>query len=198
METITIEKIIKFDSEIDSINNIEINDELRYSLKEDDSYATGLITLSGSVNTLLGKKEFKDDVDVDIYAPFDKKLDKENFKIKVKDYSYVVKNNNLIIYMILQFDGIIDNTVINNQTILEEINTLNEINEDSDSSTREESKNEINIVEPVKLVEEVKEVKQEKVNIIESKKIDKINDNWSKDLFKLNDTNVIFHKYKLK
>ena len=25
-----------------------------------------------------------------------------------------------------------------------------------------------------------------------------INDNWSKDLFKLNDSNVIFHKYKLK
>ena len=82
METITIEKIIKFDSEIDGINIIEINDELRYSLKEDESHATGIIEVSGSVNTLLGKKEFKDDVDVDIYAPFDKKLDKENFKLK--------------------------------------------------------------------------------------------------------------------
>ena len=138
METITIEKNVKFDSEIDGINIIEINDELRYSLKEDESHATGIIEVSGSVNTLLGKKEFKDDVDVDIYAPFDKKLDKENFKLKVKDYSYVVKNNNLIIYMILQFDGILDNTTINNQNILEEINTLNEINDDDQLSIREE------------------------------------------------------------
>ena len=107
METITIEKIIKFDSEIDSIESINVNDELRYTLNNEESYAKGYISITGSVNTLLGKSDFQEEVDVDIYAPFDKKIDKDKFKIKVKDYSYVVKNRNLTIYLVLQFDGII-------------------------------------------------------------------------------------------
>ena len=84
METITIEKIIKFENVIDSISYINVNDELRYTILEDNTHATGKILLSGNVNTLLGEKTFNEEVDVDIYAPFDKKLDNENFKIMVK------------------------------------------------------------------------------------------------------------------
>lgn len=191
METITIEKNIKFDNTIDSIESISVDNELRYDLLEDDTYAKGKININGSVNTLIGKNEFNEDVDVDIYAPFDKKLDKENFEIKVKDYSYVVNNKNLIVYIVLQINGIINEEKNENTSILEEMNTINEINEEETSSRSEE-------VEDVKIIEEVKEVKQNKVNIKENNKKDEISSNWSSDMFKLNDSYVIFHKFKLK
>ena len=193
METITIEKIIKFDNSIDSIESISVDNELRYDLLEDDTYAKGKISINGNVNTLLGKKDFNEDVDVDIYAPFDKKLDKENFKIKVKDYSYVVNNKNLIVYIILEIDGIINSEMNNNSTLIEEMNTLNEINEE-ESMNRSES----NTKEEVKVIEEIKEVKQDKVFIKENNKKDEISSNCSNDMFKLNDSYVIFHKFKLK
>lgn len=194
METITIEKNVKFDSEIDSIDIINVNDELRYILKDDETHATGVIELSGIVNTLIGKKEFNEEVDVDIYAPFEKKLDKENFKLRVKDYSYVVKNNNLTIYLVLNLEGIIDKEDDNSKSLLDEMNTLNVIN-DNNELLREEI---IDNTEEVKIIEEVKEVKQENLNIINNNVKEEINHNWSKDLFKLNDSYVIFHKFKIK
>ena len=194
METITIEKNVKFDSEIDSIDIINVNDELRYILNDDETHATGVIELSGIVNTLIGKKEFNEEVDVDIYAPFEKKLDKENFKLKVKDYSYVVKNNNLTIYLVLNLEGIIDEEEDNSKSLLDEMNTLNVIN-DNNELLREER---IDHTEEVKIIEEVKEVKQENLNIINNNVKEEINHNWSKELFKLNDSYVIFHKFKIK
>lgn len=191
METITIEKIIKFENSIDSIESISINNDLRYDLLEDDSYAKGKINLKGTVNTILGKKDFNEDVDVDIYAPFDKKLDKDSFNISVKDYSYVVNNKNLLVYIVLQIDGIINEEKNENTSIVEEMNTLNEINEE-ETMIRNEP------VEEVKIIDEVKEVKQSNVNIKENHKKEEITCNWSNDLFKLNDSYVIFHKFKLK
>ena len=145
---------------------------------------------------MLGIKDFKEDVDVDIYAPFDSKIDKNNFKIKVKDYSYFVKNNKLSVYIVLQFDGIIKDTNNNNQSLIEEINNLNEIN-DEKTSLREEVL-EVEEKEDVKIMEQIKDVKEEKFNIVENKEKDKVSNNWSKDLFKLNDSYAIFHKFKLK
>lgn len=192
MEKITIEKIIKFDNVIDSIENISVNNELRYNLLEDDTHATGKINLSGTVNTLVGKENFNEDVDVDIYAPFDKKLDKELFKIKVKDYSYVVNNKSLLVYMVLEIEGIVNEEKTSNQELIEEMNTLNEINEE-EKMVREEE-----VVDDVKIIEEVKEVKQNKVNIIDNNKKEEISSSWANDVFKLNDSYVIFHKFKLK
>lgn len=190
METITIEKIIKFENEIDSIDIINIDDELRYNFVEQDSHAQGNLLISGSVNTLLGRKDFKEEVDVDIYAPFEKKIDKDNFKIKVKDYSYMVKNKSLIVYIILQFEGIIDNSNSTNESIVEEMNKLNEINEE-ETLIRNENK-------VIEIIEEVKEVKSNNKKIIEKENKEEVKNSWSKDLFKLNDSNVIFHKFKLK
>ena len=189
METITIEKVIKFDSIIDSIDNVSVNDELRYELSEENTHANGLILISGSVNTLTGKKDFNEEVDVDIYAPFEKELDKDNFKITVKDYSYVVSNKNLIMYLVLQIQGIKDAISKENNELVEEMNTLNEINDESTNKR---------VVEEVKVIEEVKEVNKQKVNIKESETKEEITKSWSNDLFKLDNSYVIFHKFKSK
>ena len=121
-------------------------------------------------------------------------------EIKVKDYTYIVKNNNLIVYFILQIDGIIDdlqNNKSNNKSILEEINELNEINEDI-SMIRENQTEDLSKVEEAKIVEEIIEVNKDCINIVENKKMAVINNNWSNDLFKLNDSYAVFHKFKLK
>ena len=62
------------------------------TVKKKNYYSTWSKAKTVKVKAGSAKNEFNEDVDVDIYAPFEKKLDKENFEIKVKDYSYVVNN----------------------------------------------------------------------------------------------------------
>ena len=191
MEKITIEKILKFDNTIDSISIINIDDNLRYNVLDDNTHAEGKLLISGSLNTIIGPKEFNEDIDVDIYAPFDKKLDKDNFKIKVIDYTYEVKNKSLIIYITLKIEGIIDSIMKeqkSNESIIDEINMLNEINDEVET---------VNSVrnEEVKVIEEIKEIKSNNVNIIENQASN--NNINTSGLVNMNSSYVIFHKFKV-
>ena len=199
METITIEKVIKFDNIIDSIESVQVNNDLRYELLDDNTHAKGTINLTGSVNTILGQKDFFEDVDVDVYAPFDKIIDGSNFKMSVKDYSYMVNQQNLIVYLVIDLDGIIDRQDIdvnnndnnmtnenivteNNENVVESINTLNEINDNNETTIKEEV--------------EVRNVKEEcNVTIKENTDNESINPSWATDLFKLSDNYTVFMKF---
>lgn len=181
MEKITIEKIIKLDGLIDSIEYLSIKDELKYDFDDDNSHATGKIFIDGSVNTVNGLKEISEEVEVDIYAPFEKQIDKENFKIEVMDYSYKVNNQNLIVYLVLSLDGFKELEIyqenekedsVDNSEVIEQINNLNEIKE------------------------EVREKKE--VNIVKSESVDDhIDNSWATDLFSLSSNNTTFMKVKL-
>ncbi|MCI5744785.1 MAG: hypothetical protein MR270_00640 [Erysipelotrichaceae bacterium] len=208
METITIEKVIKFENVIDSIDSLVVNNDLRYQLEDDDTHATGKINLTGSVNTVLGRKDFNDDVDIDIYAPFEKKLSKDNFKIEVKDYSYMVNQHNLIVYLVLSINGIISqDEKVNNQEnkeekedkenseILDSINNLNEINQGEDRKIpfmpTLSNKND-NIIESQTKENNKKE--ECKVNIKDNENKEIIDSTWATDLFKLTDNYSLFMK----
>ena len=146
METITIEKVLMFDSIIDSIEYINVGENIKYDIDDDDTHCEATLSLKGKVNTLLGEKNIDEDIDVDIYAPFEKKLDKNDFKIEVKDYSYMINQQKLIIYVILNLHGIkedvkfdvedeveyIEQENTNNNEIIDSINNVkidqNEIN----------------------------------------------------------------------
>lgn len=191
MEKITIEKVIEFDSIIDSIEHVSIDDNIKYKIDEDDTHCEATLYIKGKVNTLLGVKEFNEDVDVDIYAPFDKKLDKDDFNIEVKDYSYNINQKKLIVYIILYLHGIkeikvedehdedekimIEDINVENETtsVVDDINSVNEINEE----VRVENKENTN------------------VKIVEDNVVEEMNKSWASDLFDLTDNYSLFMKF---
>jgi hypothetical protein len=193
MEKITIEKIIEFDSLIDSIEYVNIDDKINYLIDEDDTHCQATLYLLGKVNTLLGNKEFNEKVDVDIYAPFEKKLDKENFKIEVKDYSYNIKQNKLIIYFIMCLTGIknVEQEEYNDKII--EVNEPKEVNDTNDSSMLLEDINSVNVINE-EVREEIKE-NNNKIVIVEDNVVEEMNKSWASDLFDLTNNYSLFMKF---
>lgn len=205
MDNITLEKVIDFDSLIDSIDTININDQIKYEILENNTHGTGTIQICGSVNTLTGKHDFKEEVDVDIYTQDNKKIEQEKFKIVVKDYSYTINKQSLSVYLVLQIEGIIevddvinesninnDNEVlVNYDNIVDSINNINDINTSDRNSTNNE--NLTNSLTDNNIIQEVKENINVKTNVNE----DNISSNWANDLFKLTETYEVFYKVHL-
>ena len=178
MENITIEKSFKFDYVIDKIESIEINDQLRCEINEDNSHAIGALNVSGVIITPLGNHNFNEDLEIDVYAPFDKKIDKDKFKLSVKDYSYVVNNKTLTVYIVLNMDGLLENTEeeaieANYDEIINSMNNINDINNEEEEQLQRNS--------------------NEKVKVVENKtQEEKISSNWANELFKLNESYTVF------
>lgn len=195
MENITLEKIIKFDNTIVSLETLQVSNDLKYELLDDDTHAKGYIDFKGNIKTILESKDFNETVDVDIFAPFEKHINREEFKIEVKDYSYVINDNKLIVYFVISLTGFKDNEVeedLPNETkeqLLENINTLNEtIKEDvkernSDEKNQEDEK-----------VEEVAQVLPSKYILKNHEVKETIKDSWATDLFKLSENYTVFMK----
>ena len=195
MDNITLEKIIKFDNTIVSLETLQVSNDLKYELLDDDTHAKGYIDFKGNIKTMLESKDFNETVDVDIFAPFEKHINREEFKIEVKDYSYIINDNKLIVYFVISLTGFKDNEVeedLPNETkeqLLENINTLNEtIKEDvkernSDEKNQEDEK-----------VEEVAQVLPSKYILKNHEVKETIKDSWATDLFKLSENYTVFMK----
>lgn len=188
MENITIEKVINFDNNIDDIETIDVSKDVKYNVLDDNSHVEGFINVSGSVKTLLEIKVFNETINVDIFTPTNKEIDVDNFKINIVDYSYVVKQKNLSLYVILNIDGIVDvseKEEIKSDNEVLEINKLNVIEEQRD--VKEEN------------VDEVSEMLEENKLIIKDNNMsDGVSKTWATDLFKLSDNYTLFMKISLK
>lgn len=187
MENITIEKSFRFEEVIDSIEMINIDDQLRCEILDDNTHAIKTINVTGLLNTTLGQKDFKEDVEVDIYAPFDKQIDANDFNISLKDYSYNVNNKTLTVYMVLSISGLV-NKEDNEENVMEAnydeiINSMNNIN---DINNINEERVENNEVEEDELKEAIKLYNKE------TNSSDHVNKTWATDLFKLTENYSVF------
>lgn len=189
MENITIEKVINFDNNIDDIETIDVSKDVKYNVLDDNSHVEGFINVSGKVKTLLESKEFNETINVDIFTPTNKEIDVDNFKINIVDYSYVVNQKNLSLYVILNIDGIVD------VSEKEEIKSDNEVLEINKLNVIEEQRN----VKEEENVDEVKEMLEENKLIIKDNNMsDGVSKTWATDLFKLSDNYTLFMKISLK
>ena len=189
MENITIEKVINFDNNIDDIESIDVSKDVKYNVLDDNSHVEGFINVSGKVKTLLESKEFNETIYVDIFTPTNKEIDVENFKINIVDYSYVVNQKNLSLYVILNIDGIVD---VSEKEKIKSDNEVLEINKQNVIEEHRDVKEEEN-------VDEVKEMLEENKLIIKDNNMsDGVSKTWATDLFKLSDNYTLFMKISLK
>lgn len=202
METITIEKVIKLNNVIDSLESIDVKNNLKYQLYDDASHASAIIDVIGVVKTVIDTQNFEENVEVEIFTPYDKVIDKDSFNVVVKDYSYVINNSNLNIYLILEINGIVDKN--NNEEAIEAnyneiVHSMNELN--AINTNEEENRNEI-VKE--KTVEDNEIVKDKEVEVNKNVKNQNTqkedvfkNNTWANNLFKLKEGYSVFKVYHI-
>lgn len=200
MENITLEKIIKFDNTIVSLETLQVNNDLKYELLDDDTHAKGYIGFKGNVKTMLDSKNFDETVDVDIFAPFEKHINREEFKIEVKDYSYIINDNKLIVYFVISLSGFKENELNEDkptntkEELLENINTLNETISEKLEDRNVKDSNYDDVVEEKEQHEEVAHIVPSKFILKNSGVNDNVKDSWATDLFKLSENYTVFMK----
>lgn len=192
METITLEKVIKFKNQIDKIESVIVHDDLDYKVSEDKMSTTGIIKLTGSVETLSGVEDFNEEVNVDIYTPFSKLNDIKDFKLIIKDYHYMIQNCSLIVHIILELDGIQTKTDAKENVEHEIVNALNQINEIEEMNPNRKEENMPSLPEKEEVVQERKEEKKVDVILKEKEEKEEVDPSWATNLFTLNSSYTTF------
>lgn len=105
MEGLTLEKAISFSTNIESLQNLSIKDSIDYKLLDDGCSVIGVVKVCGAATTLKGIEPFEENIDVDIFAPFDQVIDKSKFSLKVNDYNYQILRNTAVFKIDLEITG---------------------------------------------------------------------------------------------
>lgn len=195
METITIEKWLKFNNVIDNLNELNVLKDVEYEIK-DENQALLKVKVTGNLKTSVSNEIIDETINVDIYTPFNKKIDKDSFTVVVKDYSYAIESTNLCVYVVLQIDGFVDNIEIK-ETKTEDIL----VNEETDKVIENESEistnDKVNLanqeLQEINELNQIKTLREERAEN-KSNSDDIFNLNWADSIFKLNDSYSSFLK----
>lgn len=197
METITIEKWLKFNNVIDNLNELNVLKDVEYEIDK-ENHALIKIGVVGNLKTSLSSEKINETINVDIYTPLNKKISKDLFSVEVKDYSYTIESTNLGIYVVLNINGFIDNItsesdlkennddelLANNENNTEALTKENELtNENIDDISNDE-------LQQINALNEINTLREERKK--ENK--DELSSSWADNLFKLNDSYTSFFK----
>ncbi len=161
MDEIILEKAISFSTNIESLQNVSVKDSIDYKLLDDGCSVIGVIKLTGAAKTLKGLECFDENIDIDIFAPFDQVIDKTKFSLKVQNYSYQILRNTAVFKINLQVTGFRKIKEEHHTFEGESFNLTNEIDELLDENEPISSYDD-------ELLEEIKNIDAEQ----ENKKID--------------------------
>lgn len=195
METITIEKWLKFNNVIDNLDELNVSKDVEYEIK-DENQALLKVKVTGNLKTSVSNEIIDETINVDIYTPFNKKIDSKSFSVIVKDYSYAIESTNLCVYVVLQIDGFVDNIEIKETKTEEE--TVNETNEEAIEEENNVTTNDkVNLanqeLQEINELNQIKSIREERADN-KSNSDDIFNLNWADSIFKLNDSYSSFLK----
>lgn len=195
METITIEKWLKFNNVIDNLDELNVSKDVEYEIK-DENQALLKVKVTGNLKTSVSNEIIDETINVDIYTPFNKKIDSNSFSVIVKDYSYAIESTNLCVYVVLQIDGFVDNIEIKETKTEEE--TVNETNEEAIEEENNVTTNDkVNLanqeLQEINELNQIKTIREERADN-KSNSDDIFNLNWADSIFKLNDSYSSFLK----
>ncbi|MBQ9730942.1 MAG: hypothetical protein IJV94_02290 [Bacilli bacterium] len=125
MQRIVLKKEIKTKYPIEGISLVNLEDEIDYKSSNDGMYATGVIKISGEYYKGVRNTRFVDEIDVDIFAPFDDLLSRSELRVSITDFDYKINED------IISFSVMVD------------IEGLKEVNKSFPSTDIEEEKEEI-------------------------------------------------------
>lgn len=162
MQYINLNKTLSFESQIEDLLLISIDDQIDTVYDKDGVKIAGDILISGKTRTIEDEKEFCDKVELDIFLTDDEIDNRNELKVNVNDFTYNIEDNKLVLNISLKIEGLkeIETTFLteeNNETFKqEEINEIEEENVyiDIDINVNEDREKEENLEESVDLKEE--------------------------------------------
>lgn len=145
MNRIVLKKEIKAKYPVEGISLVNLEDEIEYKSSSEGMYATGSIKISGEYYKGVRNSKFLDEIDVDIFAPFDDLSSRNELHVNIIDFDYKINEDMLLFEVILDVDG------------------LKEMNKSFPSEVYEENE-EVLPIETIEKVDEVIIVENNEIN----------------------------------
>lgn len=105
MDKIILEKAIHFSTNIEQLYDVSVKDSIDYKLLDDGCSVVGVVKLSGIASSLKGMEPFDENIDVDIFAPFDQVIDQNKFSLSVEQYDFQILRNIVVFKICLKVTG---------------------------------------------------------------------------------------------
>jgi len=174
MQRIVLKKEIKAKYPVDGISLVNLEDEIDYQCSNDGIYANGVIKLSGEYYKGVRTTKFADEIDIDVFAPIDDLVSRNELKVKIIDFDYKIDQDMIFFSVVVDIDGLKDlNKTFPSTDIQEkeEVLVIEEDRADSDNAdlVDEEVIQEEVVEEKTQLEEEIKELQNKKEEILKPK-----------------------------
>ena len=90
MQKIFFHKTVSLDTPLKELVSISVDESIQYKLEVNGMRAFGAIVIHGEYDDGNGRKQFKENIDLDILAQSNKIMDKRDFQMKVEDFDYSI------------------------------------------------------------------------------------------------------------
>ena len=139
MQKIYLKKMIDLNNELKELVSVSVDESINYKMEQTGMRAYGSIMINGEYKNLSLKKEFRDSIDIDILAQYEKIEDRNDFVVKVEDFDYYLNEGNLSLVIEAYIYGVKDdddriieaNVVENhNEDVSEDIEELMRLEEE--------------------------------------------------------------------
>lgn len=97
MQRLLLERMIDLNHELKKLISISVDESINYKMESEGMRALGHIDIKGSYETEKKTDHFLETLDIDVLAPYDKVVDRQDFSIKVEDFDYSIKQGNIFI-----------------------------------------------------------------------------------------------------
>ncbi len=128
MQKIYFKKMIELNNELKELVSVSVDESISYKLEQGGMRAFGSILINGEYKNFTLKKEFKDSIDIDIMAQYEKIEDRNDFTVKVEDFDYYINDGNLSLIIEANVYGVKDDDdrVIETTAIENEVDDISE------------------------------------------------------------------------
>ncbi|MCI9093988.1 MAG: LysM peptidoglycan-binding domain-containing protein [Coprobacillus sp.] len=181
MQKIYFKKVVDLNHQLKELISISVDESINYKMENQGMRAYGSIMINGDYKDENMKKEFRENIDLDILAQFSKIEDKNEFNVKVEDFDYYLNDGNLSLVIqasiygvkddedrVIETDRLIENEEVHDEDISDEIESLireqDEVVEEVQTFNEPQIEVEKIIEDMPKVTQEVKKAKKEEIN----------------------------------
>lgn len=106
MQKIVLKKEVKAKYPIEGLSLVNLEDEIEYKNTSEGVYASGVIKISGEYYKGVRSSKFFDEIDVEIFAPFDDLESRNDLNLSILDFDYHINEDLILFSVIIDVKGL--------------------------------------------------------------------------------------------
>ncbi len=108
MQKIYLKKKVDLNNQLKELQSISVDESINYKLEQNGMRAVGCVMIKGEFKDNESLRNFEDSIELDLFADFNKIVDKRDFQVKIDDFDYFINNGNLNISIQASVHGVKD------------------------------------------------------------------------------------------